>query len=127
MKKKSGLRLAKRSARLHARSDVRIHNRRIHAYYNHMEQCPHTWWSKERKVWKKANPTFEFNGITYHDDWSPQLSNSGKTKRWRGYLIGSDGSSLVIKDEHINNRRNDPERNWAFQNEQHAKRDHRAS
>jgi SRSO17 transposase len=42
------------------------------------------------------------------------LSNSGKTKRWMGYLTGSDGSSIVIKDEHISNRRNDPERNWGL-------------
>jgi len=31
-----------------------------------------------------------------------------------GYLTGSDGSRIEIKDEHIDNRRNDPKRNWGF-------------
>jgi hypothetical protein len=87
----------------------------IDAYYNHMENCPPGWLDpKERRAWKKENPTFEFNGVTYRDHWSPQRSNSGKTTRWMSYLTGSDGSSVLIKDEHINNRRNDPERNWGL-------------
>jgi hypothetical protein len=86
----------------------------IDAYYNHMEKCPYYSGTKERRAWKKENPTFEFNGITYQDHWSPQMSNSGKTQRWMGYLTGSDGNSIVIKDEHINNRRNDPKRNWGL-------------
>ena len=36
-----------------------------------------------------------------------------------GYLTGSDGGSIMIKDEHINNRRSDPERNWGLPDEQH--------
>lgn len=87
----------------------------IDAYYNHMDNCAFSWLKpKERRAWKKDNPTFEFNGVTYRDHWSPQRSNSGKTTRWIGYLTGSDGSSIMIKDEHINNRRNDPERNWGL-------------
>ena len=87
----------------------------IDAYYNHMDNCPFSWLEpKERRAWKKDNPTFEFNGVTYCDHWSPQRSNSGKTTRWMGYLTGSDGSSIMIKDEHINNWRNDPERNWGL-------------
>jgi hypothetical protein len=86
----------------------------IDAYYNHMERCPYASGTKERRAWKKENPTFEFNGIMYRDHWSPQLSNSGKTIRWMGYLTGSDGSTIVIKDEHINNRRNDSTRNWGL-------------
>jgi hypothetical protein len=88
----------------------------IDAYYNQMEKCPYSYLAnpKERREWKKQNPTFEFNGVTYRDHWSPQLSNSGKTPRWMGYLTGSDGSSIMIKDEHINNRRNDPNRNWGL-------------
>jgi hypothetical protein len=54
------------------------------------------------------------NGVTYLDQWSPQLSNSGKTPRWAGWLTGSDGSHHTIVDEHINNRRNDPDRNWGL-------------
>ncbi len=48
------------------------------------------------------------------DHWAPQLSNSGKTTRWMGYLTGSDGSTIEIKNEHINNRRNDAKRNWGL-------------
>jgi hypothetical protein len=87
----------------------------IDAYYNYMESCPFSRLDpKERGVWKKANPTFEFDGVTYRDHWSPERSNSGKTTRWMGYLTGSDGSSILIKDDHVNNRRNDPERNWGL-------------
>ena len=86
----------------------------IDAYCNHMESCPPFWLEKERLAWKKANPTFEFSGVTYRDHWSPQRSNSGKTTRWMGYLTGSDGSKIEIKDDHINNRRNDSERNWGL-------------
>ena len=31
-----------------------------------------------------------------------------------GYLTGSDGSTIEIKNEHINNRRNDAKRNWGL-------------
>ncbi|MGC0389141.1 hypothetical protein [Bradyrhizobium sp. USDA 241] len=84
----------------------------IDAYYNWMEQCPHQP-GKKRKQWKSDNPLV-FNGVTYVDHWSPQLSNSGKTTRWAGWLTGSDGSHHTITDEHINNRRNDPDRNWGL-------------
>lgn len=84
----------------------------IDAYYNWMEQCPHPS-GKKRKQWKIDNPLV-FNGVTYVDHWSPQLSNSGKTTRWAGWLTGSDGSHHTITDEHINNRRNDPKRNWGL-------------
>ncbi|WGD50738.1 hypothetical protein QA641_34915 [Bradyrhizobium sp. CB1650] len=84
----------------------------IDAYYNWMEQCPHPS-GKKRKQWKSDNPMV-FNGVTYVDHWSPQLSNSGKTTRWAGWLTGSDGSRHTITDEHINNRRNDPNRNWGL-------------
>ena len=63
---------------------------------------------------KRENPTFEFNGVTYRDHWSPQLSNSGKTTRWMGCLTGSDDSTIEIKNEHINNRRDDAKRNWGL-------------
>jgi hypothetical protein len=87
----------------------------IDAYYNHMEECPYGWWeTKKRRAWKKENPTFDFNGVTYQDHWSPELSNSGKTTRWMGYLTSSDGSTIEIKNEHINNRRNDAKRNWGL-------------
>jgi len=80
-----------------------------------MDKCPYGWWeTKKRRAWKKENPTFEFNGVTYRDHWAPQLSNSGKTTRWMGYLTGSDGSTIEIKNEHINNRRNDAKRNWGL-------------
>lgn len=85
----------------------------IDAYRNWMEQCPHPSGSKKRKEWKQANPLV-FNEVTYVDHWSPQLSNSGKTTRWHGWLSGSDGSHHEIVDEHINNRRNDPNRNWGL-------------
>jgi hypothetical protein len=84
----------------------------IDAYYNWMEQCPHPS-GKKRKQWKNDNPMV-FNGVTYVDHWSPQLSNSGKSTRWAGWLTGSDGSHHTITDEHINNRRNDPDRNWGL-------------
>jgi hypothetical protein len=82
----------------------------IDAYRNWMEMCPHPP-GKKRKEWKRDNPRV-FNGVTYRDSWYPQLSNSGKTTRWSGYLVGSDGSTIEIMNEHINNRRHDPERNW---------------
>lgn len=85
----------------------------IDAYRNWMETCPHPSGSKKRKEWKRDNPLV-FNGVTYVDQWSPQLSNSGKTTRWAGWLTGSDGSHHTITDEHINNRRNDPNRNWGL-------------
>ncbi|MGY3581489.1 DNA-binding MarR family transcriptional regulator [Bradyrhizobium sp. USDA 4341] len=85
----------------------------IDAYRNWMELCPHPSGSKKRKEWKQANPLV-FNSVTYVDHWSPQLSNSGKTTRWHGCLSGSDGSHHEIIDEHINNRRNDPNRNWGL-------------
>jgi hypothetical protein len=57
-----------------------------------MDKGPYGWWeTKKRRAWKKENPTFEFNGVTYRDHWAQQLSNSGKTTRWMGYLTGSDG------------------------------------
>lgn len=97
-----------------ARSDERRCNPKspIDAYYNWMEQCPHPS-GKKRKQWKSENPLV-FKGITYVDHWSPQLSNSGKTTRWAGYLAGSDGSHHTITDQHINNRRSDPKRNWGL-------------
>jgi hypothetical protein len=58
--------------------------------------CTYLSGTKERRAWKKESPTFEFNGVTYQDHWSPQLSNSGKTTRWMGYLSGSDGSTHEI-------------------------------
>jgi hypothetical protein len=79
-----------------------------------MDKCPFGSGTKERRAWRKENPTFEFSGITYRDHLSPQLSNGGKTTRWMGFLIRSDGSTIVIQDEHINNRRNDPKKNWGF-------------
>jgi DNA-binding MarR family transcriptional regulator len=85
----------------------------IDAYRNWMEQCPHPSGSKKRKEWKRTNPLM-FNGVTYIDHWSPQLSNSGKTTRRHGWLTGSDGSTHEIINEHINNRRNDPKRNWGL-------------
>jgi DNA-binding MarR family transcriptional regulator len=85
----------------------------IDAYRNWMELCPHPSGSKKRREWKQTNPLV-FNGITYIDHWSPQRSNSGKTTRWHGWLRGSDGSHHEIIDEHINNRRNDPKRNWGL-------------
>ncbi|MET3225854.1 hypothetical protein ABIF35_006641 [Bradyrhizobium japonicum] len=85
----------------------------IDAYRNWMEQCPYPSGSKKRLEWKRANPLL-FNGVTYVDHWSPQLSNSGKTTRWHGWLTGSDGSRHDIIDEHINNRRNDADRNWGL-------------
>ncbi|MCW2086186.1 UNVERIFIED_ORG: hypothetical protein M2193_008361 [Bradyrhizobium japonicum] len=100
-----------RSARLKERR--RNPQTPIDAYRNWMEQCPYPSGSKKRKEWKKANP-LSFNGVTYADHWSPQLSNSGKTTRWHGWLTGSDGSRHDIIDEHINNRRNDADRNWGL-------------
>jgi hypothetical protein len=85
----------------------------IDAYRNWMEQCPHPSGSKKRKQWKIDNPLV-FNGVTYVDHWSPQLTNSGKNTRWAGWLLGSDGSRHTIVDEHINNRRNDAARNWGL-------------
>ncbi len=106
-----------REAKREAEREERRRNPKspVDAYYNHLEKCPFPSWEKaNRRTWKKENPTFEYNGITYRDHWSPQLSNSGKTTRWAGYLTGSDGSTIVIKDDHMNNRRNDPERNWGL-------------
>jgi DNA-binding MarR family transcriptional regulator len=84
----------------------------IDAYRNWMEECPYPS-GKKRREWKSQNPLV-FEGVTYTDHWSPQLSNSGKTTRWHGYLSGSDGSRHEIVNEHINNRRNDPDRNWGL-------------
>lgn len=88
----------------------------IDACYNWMETCPYPSGSKERKEWKRDNPLV-FNGVTYVDHWSFQRSNSGKTSRPAGYLSGSDGSAHEIMNEHINNRRNDPNRNWDCPND----------
>ncbi|MGY8683990.1 hypothetical protein Q2941_40410 [Bradyrhizobium sp. UFLA05-153] len=85
----------------------------LDAYRNWMETCPHPSGSKKRREWKQTNPLV-FNGITYVNHWSPQRSNSGKTTRWRGWLRGSDSSHYEIMDEHVNNRRNDPKRNWGL-------------
>ena len=76
-----------------------------------MEKCPYPSGTKDRRDWKKENPTFEFIGITYSDSWYREMSNSGKTARWAGYLTGSNGSTIEIMNEHINNRRNDAKRN----------------
>ena len=106
-----------REAKREAEREERRRNPKspIDAYYNYVERCPFSRWEpKQRRAWKNDNPTFEFDGVAYRDHWSPQLSNSGKTTRWMGYLTGSDGSSILIKDDHINNRRNDPERNWGL-------------
>jgi hypothetical protein len=84
----------------------------IEAYRNYMEQCPFPS-GKKRSAWKAASP-FVFNGVTFQDHWSRQLSNSGKSGRWHGYLTGSDGSRHEIVDERLNNRRNDPDRNWGL-------------
>ncbi|MCA1376474.1 MULTISPECIES: hypothetical protein [unclassified Bradyrhizobium] len=114
-KRREERRLAREAERAAAREERRRNPKSpIDAYYNHMEKCPHASGTKERRAWKKENPTFEFNGVTYRDDWSPQLSNSGKTTRWMGYLSGSDGSTHEIMNEHANNRRNDPKRNWGL-------------
>lgn len=85
----------------------------IDAYYNWMETCPYPSGSKERKEWKRDNPMV-FNGVTYVDHWSFQRSNSGKTSRPAGYLSGSDGSTHELMNDHINNRRSDPNRNWGL-------------
>src|SRR6266852_2119426 len=109
-----------REAELEAAREERRRNPKspIDAYHNHMDNCPYGWWeTKKRRSWKKENPTFEFNGVTYRDHWSPQLSNSGKTRRWMGCLTGSDGSTMEIKNKHINNRRNDTKCNWGLPND----------
>ena len=115
-KRKEERRLA-REAKREAEREERRQNPKspIDAYYNHMESCPPFWLDpKEHRTWKMANPTFEFNGVTYRAHWISQLTNSGKNTRWMGYLTGSDGSRVIIKDDHVNNRRNDPERNWGL-------------
>ncbi|WP_027518477.1 hypothetical protein [Bradyrhizobium sp. WSM1417] len=98
-----------------AKRDERRRNPKspLDAYRNWLEQCPHPSGSKQRKEWKRTNALL-FNGVTYVDHWSPQRSNSGKTTRWHGWLTGSDGSHHEIVDEHTNNRRNDPKRNWGL-------------
>ncbi|MEY9741223.1 hypothetical protein ABIF65_000597 [Bradyrhizobium japonicum] len=114
-KRREKRRLARETERAAARGERRRNPKSpIDAYYNHMEKCPYASGTKERRAWKKENPTFEFNGVTYRDHWSPQLSNSGRTTRWMGYLSGSDGSAQEIMNEHTNNRRNDPKRNWGL-------------
>jgi hypothetical protein len=87
-----------REAKRQAEREERRQNPKspIDAYWNYKESC-FLLDTKEHRTWKKANPTFEFNGVTYRAHWIPQLTNSGKNTRWMGYLTGSDGSSIVIK------------------------------
>jgi len=114
-RQKAEERRAAKNAAFEAAREERRQNPKtpLDAYYNHMEKCPFPSGSKERRQWKNDNPVV-FEGVTYRDHWSPQLSNSGKTSRWFGYLVGSDGSTIEIMNEHINNRRNDPDRNWGL-------------
>lgn len=67
----------------------------------------------QRKAWLAQNP-FVHDGVTYHREAQPMLSNSRKSiQAWRVRYFG--GGVVIDNENHlILNRANDPNRNWGL-------------
>jgi hypothetical protein len=77
----------------------------LEAYLNHIENCPWPPYSAEAQAWRQENRVFKFNVGYCESEWSPELSQSGKTWRWTGRIYGEDGSIIPLEEVRIRNRR----------------------